>query len=56
MRPVFWSVLGAVLACTVPVLAQDSAVDPAELKHLMAEHPAWAVWLSDPKLAQLTLA
>jgi hypothetical protein len=22
----------------------------------MAEHPAWAVWLSDPKLAQLTLA
>ena len=22
----------------------------------MAEHPAWAVWLSDPTLAKLTLA
>src|SRR6476660_6171364 len=56
MKPVFSSVLGALLACSIPALAQDSAVDPAELKRLMAEHPAWAVWLSDPKLAQLTLA
>src|ERR1051325_3124461 len=39
-----------------PVLAQENGVDPAEVKRLMAEHPAWAVWLSDPKLAQLTLA
>src|SRR5215471_2104702 len=37
-------------------LSQDSGVDQAELRRLMAEHPAWAVWLSDPKLAQLTLA
>jgi len=43
---------GAVLASTVPVLAQDSTIDPAELKRLMGEHPAWAVWLSDPKLAR----
>ena len=42
--------------CSLVALAQDSSVDQAELKRLMAEHPAWSVWLSDPKLAQLTLA
>src|SRR4029077_7480007 len=46
----------ALLACALPALTQEAQVDPAELKRLMAEHPAWAVWLSDPKLAQLTLA
>ena len=45
-----------VLAFTLPALAQDSSVDPAELARITAEHPAWAVWLSDPALAKLTLA
>ncbi|HJS45983.1 MAG TPA: DUF1080 domain-containing protein [Rhizomicrobium sp.] len=40
----------------LPAMTQDAAVDPAELQRLMKEHPAWAVWLSDPKLARLTLA
>ncbi|HEX4635249.1 MAG TPA: DUF1080 domain-containing protein, partial [Rhizomicrobium sp.] len=48
--------LAALLGWAVPAMTQESQVDPAELKRLMAEHPAWAVWLSDPKLAQLTLA
>jgi len=46
----------ALLGLALPALTQEAQVDPAELKRLMAEHPAWAVWLSDPKLAQLTLA
>jgi hypothetical protein len=39
----------------LPAMAQD-AVDPAEVARLSAEHPQWAKWLADPKLAQLTLA
>jgi hypothetical protein len=58
MRTIFlipvW--VAASFALAVPAMTQETGVDPAELKRLMAEHPAWAVWLSDPKLAQLTLA
>lgn len=51
-------VLGAALTCgfTAPAFTQDSEVDQAELKRIMAEHPAWAVWLADPALAKLALA
>jgi hypothetical protein len=50
--------LGAVLACAfaAPGFTQDSDVDQAELQRIMAEHPAWAVWLADPALARLALA
>jgi len=58
MRTIFlipvW--VAASFALAVPAMSQGTGVDPAELKRLMAEHPAWTVWLSDPKLAQLTLA
>jgi len=58
MRTIFlipvW--VAASFALAIPALTQETGVDPAELKRLMVEHPAWAVWLSDPKLAQLTLA
>jgi hypothetical protein len=58
MRTIFllpaW--VAASFALAVPAMAQEAGVDPVELKRLMAEHPAWTVWLSDPKLAQLTLA
>src|SRR4051794_29893264 len=49
--------LGIAASCglVLPALTQGT-VDPAELERLMKDHPAWAVWLSDPKLAQLTLA
>jgi len=58
MKTIFQLLLAAAATCafTVPALTQDTAVDPAELARLMKAHPAWAVWLSDPKLAQLTLA
>lgn len=46
-------VLAAVLL-PLPALSQD--VDQAEVQRIIAAHPAYAVWLSDPKLAQLTLA
>ncbi|HET7083179.1 MAG TPA: DUF1080 domain-containing protein [Rhizomicrobium sp.] len=49
-------VLAGMALLGLPVLAQETGVDQAELKRLMTEHPDWAVWLSDPKLAQLTLA
>jgi hypothetical protein len=48
--------LAALCALSVPAITQDTAVDPAELARIMKEHPAWAVWLSDPALAKLTLA
>ena len=50
--------LGVAAAClALPALSQsDGVVDPAELKQIMAQHPDWAKWLADPKLAQLTLA
>jgi hypothetical protein len=41
--------------CAATAQAQDR-VDPAELARIVAAHPAWAKWLADPKLAQLTLA
>jgi hypothetical protein len=47
--------LAAAGVCGLAAQAQD-AVDPAELQRIMAEHPGWAPWLADPKLAQLTLA
>lgn len=40
----------------VPAMTQEAGVDPAELKRIMDEHPAWAVWLADPALAKLALA
>jgi len=50
--------LGFAAACgfALPGWTQGSTVDRTELQRIMKEHPAWAVWLSDPKLAQLTLA
>src|SRR6266702_2575330 len=56
MRTIFLAALGAAATCAVAAMAQDAGVDPAELQRLKTEHPAWAMWLSDPKLAQLTLA
>src|SRR4029079_13587924 len=56
MKRAVLALLGSAAVLGLPALAQEAQVDPAELKRLMAEHPAWAVWLSDPKLAQLTLA
>jgi hypothetical protein len=52
------ALMALTLVCgfTGTALPQENGVDQTELKRLMAEHPAWAVWLSDPKLAQLTLA
>jgi len=47
--------LAAAGICGLAARAQD-AVDPAELQRIAAEHPAWAKWLADPKLAKLTLA
>ena len=46
----------ALCAIALPALTQETGVDEAELKRIMAEHPAWAAWLSDPALAKLTLA
>ena len=40
-------------------MAQDNAatqVDPRELAAIIAAHPSWQPWLSDPALAKLTLA
>ncbi len=40
-------------------MAQDNAasqVDPKELAAIIAAHPSWEPWLSDPALAKLTLA
>ena len=56
MRTIFRIAFGVAAGCALPAMAQDASFDPAELQRLKTEHPAWAVWLSDPKLAQLTLA
>lgn len=48
--------LATLCALTIPAMPQDAEVDQAELARIMKEHPAWAVWLSDPALAKLTLA
>ena len=56
MRTIFRIAFGVAAGCALPAMAQEASVDPAELQRLKTEHPAWAVWLSDPKLAQLTLA
>jgi len=58
MRIISKLALAAAATCAfaVPAMTQDAAVDPAELARIMKEHPAWAVWLSDPALAKLTLA
>jgi hypothetical protein len=39
---------------SLPALAQE--VDQAEVQRIIAAHPDYAVWLSDPALAKLTLA
>lgn len=45
------------LGLATPALSQTSgAVDPAEVKRIIEAHPDYAVWLSDPSLAKLTLA
>ena len=49
-------VLAAALAVTAGAAVAQDQVDPAELKAIIAAHPAWAKWLADPKLAKLTLA
>jgi hypothetical protein len=43
------TVVFAAALLSLPALAQD--VDQAEVKSIIAAHPAYAVWLSDPKLA-----
>jgi hypothetical protein len=43
-------------AALVPLPALSADVDQAEVQRIVAAHPDYAVWLSDPKLAQLTLA
>ena len=57
--PIAFTVFGgAAAACllALPALSQTGAVDQAELQQIIAQHPEWAKWLADPKLAQLTLA
>src|ERR1700757_3748593 len=39
---------------SLPALAQE--VDQAEVQRIIAAHPDYARWLSDPALAKLTLA
>ena len=54
-----YTLLAVTLVCafSMPALPQRSGtVDPAEVKRIIAEHPDYAVWLSDPALAKLTLA
>ena len=46
-------VLGSALL-SLPALAQE--VDQAEVQRIIAAHPDYARWLSDPALAKLTLA
>jgi hypothetical protein len=55
MKKTIILVLATAGFCGFAAQAQDT-VDPAELQRIVAEHPAWAKWLADPKLAQLTLA
>ena len=44
-----WLLAGVALTgFALPALTQETGVDPAEVKRLIAEHPAWGVWLSDP--------
>jgi hypothetical protein len=58
MKVVLRVALGVAATCglAVPALTQTGVVDQAELKQIMAQHPEWATWLSDPALAKLTLA
>ena len=55
-----WMAAAAALACTAGLAAaQDNTegqVDPKELAAIIAAHPSWQPWLSDPSLAKLTLA
>ncbi len=46
----------AVAAMLLPLPALSQDVDQAELQRIIAAHPGYAVWLSDPALARLTLA
>src|SRR6187549_740520 len=50
MRIISKLALAAAATCAfaVPAMTQDAEVDQAELARIMKEHPAWAVWLSDP--------
>ena len=48
--------VAAAFAVTAGAAMAQDQVDPAELKAIIAAHPAWAKWLADPKLAKLTLA
>ena len=55
-----WMMAAALLAGSAGLaLAQDTPadqVDPKELAQIIAAHPSWETWLSDPALAKLTLA
>jgi hypothetical protein len=42
--------------CIAGAGLSQTAVDPAEVARLSAQHPQWAKWLADPALAKLTLA
>ena len=48
------AVILATALSVLPALAQE--VDPAEVQKIIAAHPDYAAWLSDPALAKLTLA
>lgn len=46
----------AVAAMLLPLPALSQDVDQAEMQRIIAAHPGYAVWLSEPALARLTLA
>lgn len=48
--------LASAACCFATLAVSQTAVDPAEVARLSAEHPQWAKWLADPELAKLTLA
>jgi len=58
MKAIFMGGIGiaATLGFVLPASPQGSAVDPAELARITAQHPDAAKWLADPDLAKLVLA
>jgi hypothetical protein len=58
MRAIFLASIGiaATFGLALPASPQGSAVDPAELARIIAQHPGAAKWLADPDLAKLVLA
>ena len=44
--------LATAACCLTGAALSQTAVDPAEVARLSAEHPQWAGWLADPALAE----